>query len=154
MRTYEIETRSLEEATTAATFTTARVEDLQSWIPKALEKVAMHLGRLGMGPFGMPYVRYHPVGDGKFEVEAGFPASGIIPPGDDVRPSSLPGGLVAVLIYLGPYETMEPAYEALFQWLAAEGKTPNGDMWEVYFTDPDQEPNPENWRTEIFQPYS
>lgn len=25
---------------------------------------------------------------------------------------------------------------------------------EVYFTDPDQEPNPENWRTEIFQPYS
>lgn len=153
MRTHNIETRSLVETPTAAVFATMAVEELGIWIPQALEQVAMYLGRLGLGPVGMPYVRYHPSEPGTFEVEAGFPATGPCPESDGVRPSALPGGPAACLLYTGPYESMGNAYEALSGWLAAEGKEPDGDMWEVYLSDPDQEPDPTRWQTEIYQPY-
>jgi effector-binding domain-containing protein len=41
--------------------------------------------------------------------------------------------------------------EALMAWLAGQGRTAAGPMWEVYWTDPDSAP-PEEWRTEVIVP--
>ncbi len=67
--------------------------------------------------------------------------------------STLPGGPAAVLTYIGPYDEMEAAYAALAEWVARSGGEPTGDPWEVYFSDPAQEPDPRRWRTEIVMPF-
>ena len=93
------------------------------------------------------------LGEGRLEVEAGFPVSSPIEPNGDVQPSELPGGQVAVTVHVGPYDQMEPAYQALASWVTDHGGELAGDAWEVYFSDPSTEPDPATWRTEIVQPY-
>jgi effector-binding domain-containing protein len=92
------------------------------------------------------------LGDGRFEVEAGFPVSRPIERSGDVQPSELPGGQVAVTVHVGPYDQMEPAYQALASWVTDHGGELTGDAWEVFFSDPATEPGPATWRTEIVQP--
>jgi effector-binding domain-containing protein len=65
----------------------------------------------------------------------------------------LPAGPVAVTVHIGPYDAMEPAYAALASWVSGRGGQLAGDPWEVYFSDPEQRPDPSTWRTEIVQPY-
>ena len=152
MTTYEIETRTLAEQDTAVEFATLRVADIGPWLASAFNEVASYLGRKGAGPAGMPFARFHPTGDDHFEVEAGFPASTPTSGEGEVEPSELPGGLAAVTVHVGPYDTMEPAYAALRTWVRAHGGEPAGDAWEVYFSGPDADPS--SWRTEVVQPYT
>jgi effector-binding domain-containing protein len=93
------------------------------------------------------------LGDGRFEVEAGFPASRPVEGSGDVQPSELPGGQVAVTVHTGPYGQMEPGYQALASWVTDHGGEAIGGAWEVYFSDPSTQPDPATWRTEIIQPY-
>ena len=90
----------------------------------------------------MPFARYHPTGDDRFEVEAGFPASTPTSGEGEVEPSDLPGGLAAVTVHTGPYDTIGPTYEALRAWVQEHGGEPVGDAWEVYLTEPDDATRP------------
>jgi effector-binding domain-containing protein len=151
--TYEIETRTLAEQDTAVEYGTLSVAEIRPWLGKAFEDVASYLERKGAGPAGMPFARYHPTSDDRFEVEAGFPASTPTSGGGDVEPSDLPGGLAAVAVHIGPYDAMQPTYEALRVWVQERGGETLGDAWEVYLTDPGDQPDPGSWRTEVVQPY-
>ncbi len=153
MTTYEIETRTLTEQDTAVEYATLRIADIGPWLGKAFNEVASYLERKGAGPVGTPFARYLPTSDSRFEVEAGFVASTPTSGEGDVEPSDLPGGLAAVTVHVGPYDTMEPAYEAIRTWVHAHGGEPVGGAWEVYLSDPNADPDPTNWRTEIVQPY-
>jgi hypothetical protein len=94
------------------------------------------------------FAGYHEFGEGRLEVEAGFPASGPVEGDGDVRPSELPGGQVAVTLHAGPYDQMEPAYQALASWVSEHGGELAGDAWVVYLSDPPAQPDPATWRTE------
>jgi effector-binding domain-containing protein len=91
--------------------------------------------------------------DASFEIEAGFPVAGPVSGEGDVVASNLPGGTVAVVTHIGPYDRMIPAYRALQEWITAEGGTSEGPPWEIYYSDPQAQPDPETWRTDIVQPY-
>jgi len=151
--TYEIESRNLAEQDTAVEYTTLAVTEIGPWLGKAFGEVASYLARKGAGPAGMPFARYHPTSDNRFDVEAGFPASTPTGGEGEVEPSDLPGGLAAVTVHIGPYDAMEPAYEALRTWVQTHGGEPVGDAWEVYLSDPNADPDPSTWRTEVVQPY-
>lgn len=153
MTTYEIETRTLAEQETAVEYGTVSATEIAPWLAKAFTEVASYLGRKGAGPAGMPFARFHPTGDDRFEVEAGFPASTPTSGEGDVEPSDLPGGLAAVALHIGPYDTVKPTYEALQAWVRERGGETVGDAWEVYLTDPENQPDPGTWRTEVVQPY-
>ncbi|OWY63184.1 hypothetical protein B7486_54480 [cyanobacterium TDX16] len=56
-------------------------------------------------------------------------------------------------VHVGPYDQVEPAYRAAAEWVTEHGGTLDGDAWEVYLSDPDVEPDPATWRTEVVQPY-
>lgn len=153
MTTYEIESRHLEEQETAIECATLPVAEIGPWLGRVFAETAAYLARKGAGPAGMPFARYHPLGDGQFEIEAGFPATTPIGGEGDVEPSDLPGGLAAVTVHVGPYDAMAPAYEAVHAWVRERGGELAGDAWEVYFTDPEESPDPATWRTEVVQPY-
>ena len=147
-----IETRTLEEQPTAAMFATLTVEEIGRWLPRAYGVVAAYLTKYGVGPCGMPYARYRLVGEGTFDVEAGFPATTPVPGEGEVEPSSLPAGEVAVTVHHGPYEEIVPAYDALAAWAADNGATLAGEAWEVYYSDPVAVHDPAEWRTDVVQP--
>jgi effector-binding domain-containing protein len=148
--TYAIESRSVEEAFTAILYGTVTRDELSSWLPKAFEATEAYLKRWGAGPAGPPYARFTDQGDGRFEVEAGFPATTPVGGEGEVEPSDLPEGTVAVTVHEGPYDTIGDAHEAILAWIAEQGGTPAGAPWEVYLTGPEADPP----RTEVYQPYS
>jgi effector-binding domain-containing protein len=69
-----------------------------------------------------------------------------------VHPYTLAGGTVAVAQHWGPYEAIGESYDELGRWVSEHGRQPAGPMWEMYWTDPESEPDPAKWRTEIFWP--
>jgi effector-binding domain-containing protein len=153
MKTYDIHSGTRQEQPTAIRTATLAVAEIGPWLVETFGRVAGVVTARGSYPSGPPFARYHRLAADGFAVEAGFPVSTAIEADGDVRPSQLPGGPVAVIVHTGPYEQMEPAYEALASWISSRGGEPAGDPWEVYFSDPASEPDPATWRTEIVQPY-
>jgi effector-binding domain-containing protein len=153
MKTYEIHSRTDQARPAAVMTATVRVAGIGPWLASVYGTVASVIAAHGAYPAGPPFARYRRLDGDLFAVEAGFPVSTAIDADGDVRPAELPGGPAAVTVYLGPYDQMAAAYEALASWVSRHGGEPAGDPWEVYFTDPASEPDPAAWRTEIIQPY-
>ncbi len=153
MKSYDIHAEIRKAQVTAVARAVLTVAELGPWLGKTYAATAGRLAAQGAGPAGPPFARFHALGGGRFEVEAGFPASRLIDGNGDVQPSELPGGQVAVTIHIGPYDQMEPAYQALASWVSEHGGELAEDAWEVYFSDPSTEPDPATWRTEVVQPY-
>lgn len=150
---YEVLSRQLTEQPTLVMTAKLAMPEIPEFLQTAYGTVARVAGSRGVGFAGPPFARYRFLDDEIAEIEAGFPVTGPVEPSDDVVPSSLPGGAAAVVIYLGPYEQMEPAFDALQSWIEDRGAIPEGPHWEVYLSDPTTEPDPSAWRTEIIQPY-
>jgi effector-binding domain-containing protein len=68
-----------------------------------------------------------------------------------VQASSLPAGPVAVTMYVGQYDGIGTAHDLVRDWLRRRGARPDTEGWEVYHHPPTGDPD--NWRTEIVQPY-
>lgn len=153
MKLYEIHAENRQAQPTAVCRATLPVTGIGPWLGKVYRSVAGLLAAQQAGPAGPPFARYHRLGDGQFEVEAGFPASRPVEGDGEVEPSQLPGGPVAVTVHTGPYDQMEPGYQALASWVTDHHGEVAGDAWEVYFSDPTAQPDPADWRTEIVQPY-
>lgn len=153
MKLYEIHAEARETQPTAVARATLPVAEIGPWLGRTYGAIAGLLAARQAAPAGPPFARFHMLGSGRFEVEAGFPVNSPIEPAGDLQPSGLPGGQVAVTVHVGPYDQMEPAYQALASWVTDHGGNLAGDAWEVYFSDPATQPDPATWRTEIVQPY-
>lgn len=153
MKVYDIEQVELQEQPAAVVRATLGVEELPGWFNAAYHTVAQFLGMRSDYPAGPPFARYHMVGPGRFEVEAGFPTRKPVEGDGEVLGVTLPAGPAARTVHVGPYDQMVPGYQALLSWVADHGGQPAGDAWEVYFGDPISQPDPETWRTQITQPY-
>jgi hypothetical protein len=58
-----------------------------------------------------------------------------------------PAGLVATTVYVGPYDRMKPAHEAIHGWARENGHKLAGPSWEVYGH---WSEDPAQLRTDIF----
>lgn len=154
METYEILDELRREQHTAVASATLDVTEIGPWLSTVYDAVARTIITQGTSITGPPFARYHALGDASFDVEAGFPVTAPINSTDEVHPSSLPGGPAACTIHEGPYDSMEPAYQALTTWLTTQNAAAAGDPWEIYFSDPTTNPDPSTWRTEVVQPYT
>ncbi len=153
METYEIRAEERPEQPTAVAEATLSVAEIGPFLAKTYAAVADVLGRQGAHPVGPPFARYEFVTGGCVVVEAGFPVLAAVTADGEVYPSTLPGGPVAVTMHVGPYDAMQPAYEALVLWVHHHRSELAGDPWEIYLSDPEAERDPATWRTEIVQPY-
>jgi hypothetical protein len=132
---------------------------LPEFVREALPAAWEAMTGAGFAPGGPPFSRYFSFAPESVEVEAGVTiADAPGPPmrafegSGNVQPGELPAGQVAVGWHIGPYETIAETYDALMTWIADEGREPGGAMWEVYWSDPGEEPDPSKWRTEILVP--
>lgn len=150
---YDIDSRVLHNQRSVVMRTRLTVDDIADWLGMAYPTTAAAAGSAICGP---PFARYTMIGDDaqEFDVEAGFPVSEPVEVSGEVEVGSLPGGPAAVTWHVGPYDAMKPAYVRLLSWIKEHGAVPDGSAWEVYHSDPAEEPDPATWRTEIVQPYT
>lgn len=146
-----VEVHELHPRETAIVRATATMADVKSVIGDAFAEVVAACEKAGVGIAGPPFVRYLGWG-GTIDMEVGFPVLRPAPTIGRVGPGQLPGGSIASIVHVGPYEMLHITYAKLQAWFETTGRTPGGVMWEVYWSDPEAERDPATWRTEILQP--
>jgi effector-binding domain-containing protein len=118
------------------------------------------LGSRGIEPAGPPLIRYDVIDMQRgMEIEVGVPVGAPVEGDDRVTGGFLPGGRYAALSYFGDYSGLVGANAALQEWAASEDlrfdqwTTDRGDAFggriESYLTDPDEEPDPAKWQTDV-----
>ncbi|MFH0750268.1 MAG: GyrI-like domain-containing protein [Chloroflexota bacterium] len=134
----------------------SNLEEISATLGVALAEVWHAAEAAGRTPEGPPFTRYFSEPDGgagNLDYEAGVTLLEPASAGQGrALPTELPGGTLAVGWHMGPYDTIGETYGALMGWIGEQGRTVAGPMWEVYWTNPDDEPDPALWRTEVIVP--
>ncbi len=132
--------------------TKCKVAEIGPVLKEILPEVFYHLDKRGVRPNGPPFTRYHSYDGTDCEIEAGFPVADPQPAEGRITAGELPGGEVASTVHLGPYEMLPQAHDALDDWIKQAGKKSRGSQWEMYWTDPGEEPDPWKRKTELVWP--
>ena len=127
------------------------IENLPQELGNAYGAIGQYLGQLGEQPAGAPYAAYFNWDMSNLEVEIGFPVSSTLPDKDEIKSGEIPGGRLARCIYTGPYNEIEPAYNALTAWVKEHGYEATGIVYEFYLNDPG-EVSPEDLMTQVVFP--
>ena len=130
--------------------THAAVQELPSLIGKTYGAIMQYLAELGEQPAGMPFTAYYNMDMQNLDIEIGFPVAHPLAGKGEIQASEFPGGKLASVIHIGPYDQLGAAYEALGQWVKAQGYEATGVTYELYYSGPDTPP--QEIRTEIIFP--
>jgi effector-binding domain-containing protein len=133
---YEVEVVPLQPQPAAIIHAHVTVADIPGFIGGAFGEVIQTLSGQGLSPAGPPFGRYVAVDDG-FDVEAGFPTTGVVQPSGRVVACELPGGQAARVLHRGAYAGVAAAYSAASEWLTAHGYVATGPPWESYLDGPE-----------------
>jgi effector-binding domain-containing protein len=131
--------------------TRTSLANIQQTLGYAYGAVAQYLGEMGEQPTGAPFTAYYNMEMQDLDVEAGFPVAHSLPGRGDIQASEIPAGPQGSVVYVGPYEGIKEAYDALTQYAQEHGYAPSGPAYEIYLTDPMQTP-PEQLMTEVMFP--
>ncbi|MCE5291495.1 MAG: GyrI-like domain-containing protein [Nocardiaceae bacterium] len=149
---YSISLRHQYKCLTAVMQANVGADAIGQWLGGAYSRIEGETKKQGARLMGPPFARFHPLADGSIGVEAGFPVDRIVRKADGIRPSTLPETEMITTTHVGPYAEMKPVYDAMGSWLSEHQCEADGDPWEIYFTDPGEVPDAEQWRTAIVQP--
>jgi effector-binding domain-containing protein len=149
---YDIEIKELSEQPVATIRTTTTPDKLSDLFGELLPEVDEYVHGSGIEHVGPPFGIYHEYAEDRVDVEAGMPVSEPVEGAGRIGGRTLPAGRAAVTWHVGPYTTIAEAYRAVEAWIAEQGHTPSGPPWEVYWTDPGEEPDSSKWRTEVGYP--
>jgi effector-binding domain-containing protein len=140
--------------------TMAALPELPTVIPDSTREVYGWLGRAGVPPAGMSFIRYHVINmETKLDITLGVPVAKALAGDDRIVSDVLPAGRYATLIYTGDYSGLMGANKVLIDWAQEQGlawdnwPVENGDAfksrYESYIRDPGNEPDPAKWVTEV-----
>lgn len=150
--TYSITRKQLSPQPMLAVRRRVKHSDIAKSLAEALGAVFAHAQRTRAVLIGQPFARYLEWGPGLVTIEAGLPLAASVPGQGEVLAGTLPGGPAAATTHTGPYEQLASAHGAVQIWIEENGLRPSGAPWEVYVTDPAANPNPKDWKTDIFWP--
>ncbi|HUJ77341.1 MAG TPA: GyrI-like domain-containing protein [bacterium] len=154
---YQIELKTLPAQPAVSLRAVTPTTQIGATLERLLNQAVECLGQSSLAQTATPFVRYHETHGSQVELEAGLvlPQDAALAPGQVRAPAAqveLPGGPAVVTWHMGPYDALRNAYRALGMWLKDHGKQMAAPPWEKYWTDPEQEPNPQAWRTEVIWP--
>jgi effector-binding domain-containing protein len=108
------------------------------------------IGKKGIQPVGPPFAYYYSFSPKKIDMECGVPVSKSMGAEGRVQTGKLPSGNALRAVHIGPYDRLEETYNAMMAYAKEMDLDLEETMWECYLTDPESEPDPSKWRTEIF----
>jgi len=139
--------------------TQATMNELGTVIPQHHSEVYAWLRQQGIAPAGAPFIRYRVIDMmAQLDIELGVPVASAVSGADRIGADVLPAGRYATLIYTDVRRGIE-ANAALLEWGARQGlvwdswAAENGEGFgarlESFLTDPQEEPDPAKWETEV-----
>lgn len=137
---------------------TVKMGGLGRLLPPLLDEVQAWLNAERIRPTGAPFFRYWrtDMDANRFVVDVGWPVAEAVAGEGDLIGDTLPAGQYAVILNTGPFDDLFAAYNALHDWAAANDLTWQisadktwGARVEHYLTDPADEPDPQQWQTEV-----
>jgi effector-binding domain-containing protein len=136
---------------TLAIRTRAPVQSLPQVVGQAYAAIMQVAGQLGLQPSGAPFVAYHNMDMQDLDMEIGFPFAQKVAGKGNVLAGEIPGGRAAACLHVGPYDQLGATYQALHQWMQANGHVPTGVAYEFYLNDPQSTP-PAELQTQLVFP--
>lgn len=139
---------------------TVHMYDIPDVLPPLIPEVKQWMQERGIKASGVDFFLYKSMNEeGMLECEAGFPVSQAVEGEGTVIAGVFPEGNYASIVYTGDFKDMMQGHVALEKWIAEQGltevkqvgneKTQWGGRTEFYLVDPELEPDPEKWQTEI-----
>jgi effector-binding domain-containing protein len=150
-----LETREKQNYVAVRSFVS--MDDLSKMAFK-FEEVFSWLDGKGLKPAGPPFYRYAAFEMGEMlDLEVGVPVAFPVSGDEKVQAGFFPEGQYAVLFHTGSYDGLQQATSKLLDWAEENGiifqTSDYGKVWrariEYYLIDPNLEPNPEKWLTEL-----
>jgi effector-binding domain-containing protein len=136
------------------------MNDVPEILPPLIAEVKQWMLERGVQSTGPDFFFYKSMSEsGELECEVGFPVGQAVAADGIVVAGVFPAGTYASIIYTGDFKDMMQGYKALETWIGQQKLTEkvniDGDLtkWggrrESYLVDPEVEPNPDKWQTEI-----
>ncbi len=148
----ECSVETIAEQPVASIRLTIKAAEVAQNLAVMLPEVMQHLASSGAQMAGPPFSRYHSLTADTIDIEAGMPVKSPVKGEGRVKASTLPAGKVAATWHVGPYHDLPKTYAVLEAWMKAQSLESRGPFWEVYWTDPGIERDPQKWRTQVFWP--
>lgn len=126
--------------------------DIQRVMGPAIGEVMAAVAAQGIAPAGPLFSHYLKMDPDTFDFEIGVPVKTPVTATGRVIAGELPAATVARTVYRGPYDGLGAAWGEFSEWIAAGGHEPAENLWEFYLTDPNSNPDPATWRTELNRP--
>jgi len=131
--------------------TRSAVQDLPEVFGRCYGAIAQYLGELGETPSGAPFAGYYNMDMQDLDIEIGFPVTRPMEGKGEIQAGFIPGGKMATYLHIGPYKKVEPAYNALIEYLAQNKYESTGVSYEFYLNDP-AETQEEELQTQVVFP--
>jgi AraC family transcriptional regulator len=154
MSMLELQFRQVPRQDTAVIHLSCRPDAISETMGPAFGKLFGSVGRSGGVPAGPVFARYFSFSDDVVDFECGVAVVAPYTGDGEVQAAEIGGCEAAVGMHIGPYDRLHETYSEMQAWIQAQGRTPSAVMWEVYLSDPDQVPDPAEWRTEVYWPVS
>jgi len=139
---------------------TVSMNDIPTVLPPLIPEVRAWLKKNNIAPDGPPFFQYLKMdSNNQLLTEVGIPVKDPVKGDDRVIAGSFPAGLYATLTHTGHYMGLPEAHKTLDTWVKNSGLKEKhrvtadgiegGTRTESYITDPEKEPNPDKWRTDV-----
>ena len=148
---YQIEVVTLKPQPVLVMEEEVAVEDLGAALGRMLPIVHGYASQQGAVITGMPFMRYLAMSD-RFHIQAGMPVAEPVAGSNDVKADTLPGGKAATTVFLGPYDKVGAAWDAINAWREERGMDVGFGGWDIYENDPSEVSDPKEIRTRLYQP--
>lgn len=145
---YKVEIRNIEPVRVALSQYNGPVQDAPKYMPAVFKSIRGQAS-------GAPFIGYLSMVDGNGEAEMILCVpTAAIPSGQGVEIAQLAGRKAACLTHVGPYDTLDKAYEAMNQFLAKNGLSLHPPCREVFIKGPGMllKGNPNQYITELVFP--
>ena len=115
---------------------------------------AVHAGLTEQGVTDMGHVIavYHSMDANQMSLSAGIEIGDDVQPGEPLELLEMPACDAIKADHFGPYEELGQTHESVWSFVQELGRAPSSGPIERYITDPEAEPDPSKWHTEIFLP--
>jgi effector-binding domain-containing protein len=123
--------------------TRSAAQDLPQVLGKAYDALMTYMSEAGIEASGAPFVGYFNMDMQDLDIEVGFPVAVPALGKGEIKHGTIPAGKQLSCLYKGPYSQIEPAYNAIMDYAAANNYTWTGTCYEFYLNDPVDTPENE-----------
>jgi DNA-binding transcriptional MerR regulator len=128
-------------------------DEMSKVVPRDIDEVHAYIQELGLGFHGPPIcICPFPDEEGMLDAEIGWPVAEEVPGRGRIEAKTLPATRALVMKHVGPYEALGRSYRLMSELMEENGLTAVGDPREIYVSDPDEVPDPNDYETLIVWP--